>query len=277
MYFCALIGFWEMKKFQDKIVCITGASSGIGEATAYRFAEEEARLLLIALEEDKLQEVKQKCLQLGSPDVEVYPYNLADLENLPVLMEQAWNRFGHIDVMYNNAGISQRTTVADTEISVIHKIMDIDYFAPIIIAKTLLPKMLENGGGQFAVTTSIAGCFGFPLRCAYSSAKHALYGFFESLHAEYYGQNVRVTLVCPGRVRTNISFYALDKGGKQHGKMDAGQANGITPEKAADKIVRAIYRRKREVLVGSTELLMAYIKRFFPGLCARIARKVSSM
>ena len=115
-----------MKKFKDKVVCITGASSGIGEATAYRFAEEGARLLLIALEEDKLQEVKQKCLQLGSPDVETYPYNLADLENLPALMEQAWNRFGHIDVMYNNAGISQRTTVADTEMSMIHKIININ-------------------------------------------------------------------------------------------------------------------------------------------------------
>ena len=99
-----------MKKFQDKVVCITGSSSGIGEATAYRFAEEGAKLLLIALEEDKLLEVKQKCLQLGAPDVEIFPYNLADLENLPALMEQAWNRFGHIDVMYNNAGISQRTT-----------------------------------------------------------------------------------------------------------------------------------------------------------------------
>lgn len=266
-----------MKKFKNKVVCITGASSGIGEATAYRFAQENAKLILIALEEDKLQEVKSRCLQLGAPEVETLPYNLSDLENLPALMEQAWQHFGHIDVMYNNAGISQRTNTMDTEISMIRKIMDIDYYAPVIIAKTLLPKMLENGGGQFAVTTSIAGCFGFPLRCAYSSAKHALYGFFESLHAEYYDQNVRVTLVCPGRVRTNISFYALDKGGKQHGKMDAGQANGITPEKAADKIVHAIYHRKREVLVGSTELLMAYIKRFFPGLCAILARKVRSM
>lgn len=266
-----------MKKFKDKVVCITGASSGIGEATAYRFAQENALLILVALEEDKLQEVKMRCLQLGSPDVETLPYNLADLSNLPALMEQAWQHFGRIDVMYNNAGISQRTTTIDTEISMIHKIMDIDFYAPVIIAKTLLPKMLERGCGQFAVTTSIAGCFGFPLRCAYSSAKHALYGFFESLHAEYYNQNVRVTLVCPGRVRTNISFYALDKGGKQHGKMDAGQANGITPEKAANKIVRAIYRHRREVMVGSTELLMAYIKRFFPWLCAVLARKVSSM
>ena len=179
--------------------------------------------------------------------------------------------------MYNNAGISQRTNTIDTEMSMIHKIMDVDYFAPVMITKALLPKMLEAGGGQFVVTTSIAGRFGFPLRCAYSSAKHALYGFFETVHAEYYDKNIRVTIVCPGRVQTNISFYALDKGGKQHGKMDAGQANGITPQKAADKIVNAIYRKKREVLVGSTELLMAHIKSLFPGLCARLARKVKSM
>lgn len=266
-----------MNKFQNKVVCITGASSGIGEATAYRMAEEGAKLILIALEADKLQEVREKCLSLGSPDVAVFPYNLADLENLPALMESAWQTFGRIDVMYNNAGISQRTTTIDTEMSMIHKIMDIDYYAPVIITKVLLPKMLEAGGGQFAVTTSIAGCFGFPLRCAYSSAKHALYGFFETVHAEYYNQNVRVTLVCPGRVQTNISFYALDKGGRQHGKMDAGQANGVTPQKAARQIVNAIYRRKREVRVGSTELLMAYIKRFFPGLCARIARNIKPM
>lgn len=266
-----------MGKFKEKVVCITGASSGIGEATAYRFAEENASLLLIALEEDKLLEVKQKCLNLGAPEVAIFPYNLADLEHLPALMEEAWSQFGRIDVMYNNAGISQRTTTVDTEMSMIHKIMDIDYFAPVIITKTLLPKMSEAGGGQFVVTTSIAGCFGFPLRCAYSSAKHALYGFFETVHAENYDQNVRVTIVCPGRVQTNISFYALDKGGKQHGKMDAGQANGITPQKAAKQIVNAVYKRKREIRVGSTELVMAYIKRFFPGLCAKLARKIKPM
>ncbi|MCR5114141.1 MAG: SDR family oxidoreductase [Bacteroidales bacterium] len=266
-----------MGKFKDKVVCITGASSGIGEATAYRFAEENAALLLIALEEDRLAEVSQKCRNIGAPEVATFPYDLSDLENLPDLMETAWDRFGRIDVMYNNAGISQRTTTVDTDMSMFRKIIDIDFYAPVIITKTLLPKMLESGGGQFVVTTSIAGCFGFPLRCAYSSAKHALYGFFETVHAENYAQNVRVTLVCPGRVRTNISLYALDKGGKRHGKMDAGQAGGITPEKAAKQIVRAVYKRKREIRVGSTELLMAYIKRFFPGLCAKIARKIKPM
>ena len=160
---------------------------------------------------------------------------------------------------------------------VIRKVMDIDYYAPVILTKNILPRMIERGGGQLVVTTSIAGRFGFPLRCAYSSAKHALYGFFETVQAETYDQNIRVTIVCPGRVQTNISKYALEKDGKQHGKMDAGQAGGVTPQQAADKIVKAVYKKKREVLVGRKELLMVYIKRFFPGLCAKIARSINPM
>ena len=143
------------------------------------------------------------------------------------------------------------------------------------IAKAILPKMTEAGGGHIAVTTSIAGRFGFPLRCGYSSAKFALYGFFETLQAECFSKGIKVTLVCPGRVKTNISFYALDKGGKQHGKLDPGQAGGLDANKAARKIVRAIDRGRREVLVGRKELIMVYIKRFFPGLCARLARRIN--
>lgn len=264
-------------KFYNKIVWITGASSGIGEATAYRMARENATLILTALEHDLLEKVAEKCKELGAPDARALPFDLSQTEQLPHLAEEAIRLFGRVDVLYNNAGISQRATVLDTEMPVIRKVMEIDYFAPVILTKAVLPKMVENVGGQLVVTTSIAGRFGFPLRCAYSSAKHALYGFFETVHAENYDKNIRVTIVCPGRVRTNISFYALEKDGRQHGKMDAGQAKGITPEKAAEIIVRAIYRKKREVLVGSTELVMARIKQFFPGLCARLARKIKSM
>ena len=160
---------------------------------------------------------------------------------------------------------------------VIRKVMDIDYYAPVILTKNILPRMIARGGGQLLVTTSIAGLFGFPMRCAYSSAKHALYGFFETIQAEYYNDNIRVTIICPGRVQTNISLYALEKDGKRHGKMDAGQAGGCTPQEAAKKIFRAASRQKREILVGRKELLMAYFKRFTPGLCAKLARKVKSM
>lgn len=266
-----------MKKFENKVVWITGASSGIGEATAYRFAEEGARLIVTALEADLLEQVVERCKAKGAPDAWALPYDLSQLDGLDNLASQAWEHFGSIDVFYNNAGISQRGTTVETEMRVIRKVMDIDYYAPVILTKNILPRMLARGGGQLVVTTSIAGRFGFPLRCAYSSAKHALYGFFETVQAEYYKDNIRVTIVCPGRVQTKISMYALEKDGRQHGKMDAGQAAGVTPQQAANKIVRAVYHKRREVLVGKKELLMAYIKQYCPGLAAKLARNIKSM
>ncbi len=262
------------KRFDNQVVWITGASSGIGEACAYRFAQEGARLVLTALDGPELPAVVQRCKQLGAPDVVALPADLGALEQLEELADKAWNAFGQIDVFYNNAGISQRGTTVETEMKVIRKVMDIDYFAPVILTKSILPRMLQRGSGQLAVTTSINGCFGFPMRCAYSSAKHALYGFFETIAAEYYDQNICVTIVCPGRVQTNISLNALEKDGTRHNKMDAGQAGGCTSEQAGKKIVNAIARKKREVLVGRYELLMVYIKRFFPGLCARLSRTI---
>ena len=258
-------------------VWITGASSGIGEACAYRWAEGGARLIITAPTAEELEPVAARCREIGSPDVAVLPYDLSNPDGIPALAQAAWEAFGVIDTTYLNAGISQRTNVEDTSMEMLRTIMEIDYFAPAAIAKELLPRMVAKGGGHIAVTTSIAGRFGFRLRCGYCSAKAALYGFFETVQAEYYDKGIRVTIVCPGRVRTNISLRALDKGGKPHGKMDPGQAGGITVDKAARIIVNAVRKGRREVLVGSKELLMVYVKRFFPGLCARLARKLKPM
>lgn len=255
-------------------VWITGASSGIGEACARRYAAEGARLVLTSSSAARLEPVAQACRAAGAAGVVVLPYDLSRPEGIPELVRAAWAAFDGLDVMYCNAGISQRTTVEDTSPEMLRKIMEINYFSPVSMAQAVLPLMLERGGGHIAVTTSIAGRFGFPLRSAYSSSKFALYGFFETLQAEYYDRGIRVTLVCPGRVRTNISLYALDKGGKPHGQMDPGQAGGISPERAARRIVKAIRRGRREVLVGAGELVMVWIKRFFPGLCARLARRI---
>ena len=260
----------------NKTIWITGASSGIGEACAYLFAKENANLILTALEPDILQKVQAKCISLGGK-CEILPYDLSDIEGIPELVAKALAFFGKVDILYNNAGISQRGLTGDTSFDVDKKIMNVNFFAPVRITKLLLPEMLKNGGGTIAVTTSISGRFGFPLRSAYCSSKHALYGFFETLHAEYYDKNMRVVLVCPGRVQTNISFYALEHDGKQHAKLDAGQAGGITVDKAAQKIVRAIKKQKQEVLVGSKELLMVYIKRFLPNLSRKLVRKIKSM
>ena len=257
-----------------RTVWITGASSGIGEACSYRYAEAGERLVLTSSSRDRLEPVAARCRELGAPEVLVLPCDLGDPEGIDDAVRTAWEAFGGIDIAFLNAGISQRTTVEDTSMEMVRKIMEIDYFAPVAIAKGLLPLMCAAGGGHIAVTTSIAGRFGFPLRCGYSSAKFALYGFFETLQAEYYSKGIRVTIVCPGRVKTNISYYALDKGGRQHGRLDPGQAGGLGADKAARKIVRAIDRSRREVLVGRGELAMVYVKRFFPGLCARLSRRI---
>jgi short-subunit dehydrogenase len=261
------------KESQPQRVWITGASSGIGEACAYRYAARKATLILTSSSQQKLEPVAEKCRALGA-DVTLLPYDLRQLDGIAALVQEAWQWHGGIDILFCNAGVSQRTNIEDTSMEVFHTLMDLNFFAPVEMAKAILPLMLANGGGHIAVTTSIAGRFGFPLRCGYSASKHALYGFFETLQAEYTDKGIRTTIVCPGRVRTDISLNSLDKNGQRRGVMDPGQANGLSAEAAAKKIVRAIDKGKLEVLVGGKELVMVYIKRFFPGLCARLARKI---
>ena len=259
----------------NKTIWITGASSGIGEASAYQFAKEKANLILTATREDKLKEVQQECISLGA-QCKILPYDLSDLENIDELTDKAISAFGNIDIAFLNAGISQRSKTLDTSFTVDEKIMAVNFFAPVKITKRLLPKMIENVGGTIAVTSSISGKFGFPLRSAYASSKFAVYGFFETVHAEYYNDNIRVVMVCPGRINTNISYNALEADGTKHAKMDSGQQGGMSAQKAAIKIVRAINNRKPEVLVGGKEIIMVYIKRFFPALARKLVRKVSA-
>lgn len=258
-------------------VWITGASSGIGLACALDYASQGAGLVLTSSSAERLSEAAARCREAGASSVHVLPYDFNDSGMIPSLVEKAWTLTGGIDLVMLNAGISQRTSVEDTSMDMIRKIMQVNYFAPVEIAKEILPLMKARGYGKIAVTTSIAGRFGFPLRCGYSSSKFALYGFFETLQAECHKDGIQVTIICPGRVCTNISRYALDKGGKPHGKLDPGQASGMSAEEAAKIIIPAIGKGKREVLVGRKELLMVYVKRFFPGLCAILSRKIKPM
>jgi len=257
----------------NKTIWITGASSGIGEACAYLFAKEKAYLILTATRFERLAEVQKECIRLGA-QCEILPYDLSDLMHIDELADKAVAIFGKIDIAFLNAGISQRSTTLETSSEVDRKIMDVNFFAPVKISKSLLPGMIAQGGGTIAVTSSIAGKFGFPLRSAYASSKFALYGFFETVQAEYYSNNIRVVMVCPGRVKTNISFNALEADGSKHGRMDEGQQKGITAEKAARKIVRAINKQTPEILVGGPEVLMVHIKRFFPSFSRRLVRRI---
>lgn len=255
-------------------IWITGASSGIGEACARLYARRGYSLVLTSSSREKLEAVASECLKSGASGAVVLPYDFTENSGIDELARKAWSAARGIDILFLNAGISQRTSVEDTSMEMIRKVFEVDYFAPVAIAKAVLPMMVVSGGGSIVVTTSIAGRFGFPLRCGYSSAKHALYGFFETLRAEYLTKGIKVTIVCPGRVCTGISLRALDCGGVPHGQMDPGQERGISPQKAAKRIIEAVDAGRLEVLVGGKELLMVHIKRFLPGLCAGLAAKI---
>jgi short-subunit dehydrogenase len=183
---------------------------------------------------------------------------------------------GKIDYLINIGGISQRARIDETPLWLDRKIFEINYFGTIALTKAVLPYMINQKSGHIAATSSISGRFGFPLRAAYSASKQALHGFFETLYLENKPNNIRTSVIIPGRVRTNISFHALDQQGKEQGKMDDALNKGISPEKAARIIIRGIKRNKHEILVGSTELIMLYIRRIWPWLFFRIGDRVKS-
>jgi dehydrogenase/reductase SDR family protein 7B len=261
--------------FTSKIVWITGASSGIGEALASAFVNRGAKIIISSPEVDKLKELGDGFNALHPESTLVVPIDFLKSDEIPEIVEKVIKQTGRIDILINNAGISQRSFAVETPVEVDRKVFEINYFGTIILTKSVLPYMIKNGGGTIAVTSSIAGKFGFPLRSAYSASKHALHGFFETIRLENKKENINVTIVCPGRIRTNISFNALTSEGTPYGVMDSGQAKGMPVKKCARKIIKAIYKNKREVYIGGSEILMVSLRKYFPRLFYLISSKIS--
>jgi dehydrogenase/reductase SDR family protein 7B len=261
--------------FSGKTAWITGASSGIGEALVYEFVRRGATVVISSNDIPELERVRTACND-RSPKVICVPFDLSDTSGIENLVEQQLKTLGKIDYLLNIGGISQRGIISETPMWIERKIFEINYFGTIALTKAILPYMIRQKSGHIVATSSISGRFGFPLRSAYSASKQALHGFFETLYLENKKYNIRTSVLIPGRVKTNISFHALDSEGKEHGKLDEGQAKGISPEKAARKIIRGIRKNKREILVGSTELILLYIRRICPWLFFRVADKIKS-
>jgi dehydrogenase/reductase SDR family member 7B len=264
-----------MDYFNGKVVWITGASSGIGEALVYAFVKRGANVIASSNQPEELQRVKNNCLD-KSENVTCVPFDLSDMSDIKIIVDDQMKRSERIDYLLNIGGISQRATIEETPLWLDRKIMEINYFGTIALTKAILPYMIKQKSGHILATSSISGRFGFPLRSAYSASKQALHGFFETLHIENQKNNVKATVIIPGRVRTKISMHALTPDGKEHGKMDEGLDKGITPEKAAETIIRGMIRNKREILVGGGELIMLHIRRYLPFLFFRLAGKIKS-
>jgi short-subunit dehydrogenase len=254
--------------FQQNKIWITGASSGIGETLAHAFHKAGAKLILSARREEELKRIQGQCG--GESCTRILPLDLAQAGELSGKAQVALGMFGGIDILVQNAGITQRSLVKDTDPSVYRTLMEINYFAPVALTKAVLPSMLEKKSGHVVVISSLVGKFGTPLRSGYAASKHALHGFFDSLRAEVGQQGIKVTLVCPGFIRTDISLHALVGDGGKHGKMDKGQAQGMPAEQCAVEILRGVAAHKQEIYVGGRDKYLVYVKRFFPRIFSRM-------
>ena len=260
--------------FQNKVIWITGASSGIGKALALELSNLDALLIISARNKAALETVKKSCK--NPSNVSVLPLDLEEHSSFIKITATAIQIFGRIDILVNNGGISQRSLAKETHISVDKKIMEVNYTGTVALTKTILPHFIKNNKGQFVVTTSMVGLIGTPLRSSYAASKHALHGFFDSLRAEVYDNNIVVTLICPGFVSTHISMNALTGDGTSQQKMDTATANGILPKRFAKLMAKAIYNKKEEVYIaGFKEKLGVYVKRWFPRVFSVMIRKLS--
>lgn len=259
--------------YKNKVIWITGASSGIGEAVAYELAKQQAILILSSRKRTALEKVQKHCQQYTA-NVYVEPLDLEQHEQLPVIVQKVIQQHGKLDVLINNGGISQRSLAKDTIFDVDRRLMDINYLGSIALTKAVLPTFLKQQSGQIVPVTSLTGVFGTPYRSSYAATKHALHGFFESLRAELVDDNIGVTIISPGFVKTQVSINAFVGDGSSQGSMDYRQNSGMDATTFAKKMVKAMTKKKKVAYIGKKEVLMVYIKRYLPWLFYKIITKV---
>jgi len=260
--------------FQNKVIWITGASSGIGEELAIQLARAGAKLILSSRNEEKLHDIQEKLENHNQHCV--VPLDLANLSNLSEITAELLEIYERIDILINNGGVSQRASANDTTMEVNRQLMEVNFFGNIALAKAVLPIFRAQGAGQFLVVSSIAGKFGFHLRSIYSASKTALVGYYESLAMEEAANGICVTIAFPGKINTPISQSALTAQGTAHGQMDRNQSSGMAVCECVAQMLSALEKKKREVLIGRKELLAVYLKRFLPKLFWRIIPKQSA-
>lgn len=240
--------------FNRKIVWVTGASSGIGEALAKGLAARGAKVILSGRRVEALERVAEGL----STETLVLPFEATDYEALPAVVAKAEQWRGGVDLLINNAGVSQRSLALDTTFDVYRTLMEVDFFAPLRLTQLVLPAMVERKSGAIAIVSSVAGKVGAPIRTGYCAAKHAVVGYFEALRAEVeiaYG--IRVHVILPGSVKTGVSVNSLTGDGSRRGKNDVNIENGMDPNHAAQIMLNGIASGARDIPVAEGMELMA--------------------
>ena len=249
----------NLMKNTNKIVWITGASSGIGAELAKIYSHRGIKLILSSRNVSALERVKSECYY--PENIKILPIDLNDFYAAPALVKKAYNIFGRIDILINNAGVSQRSLIVDTQFDVLKKLIEINYLGTVALSRALLPFFLKQGFGHYVVVSSVMGKYGSPFRSGYSAAKHALHGFFDVMRMEHQKDNINVTIICPGFVRTPIAMNSLKGDGSVLGVDDLATRKGLKVEDFARKMIRSVDKKKWEVQFGKKELLGVYLKR----------------
>ena len=263
-----------MSYFKGKTVIVTGASSGIGEATAKEFLLQGAKVILVARSESKMQ---HSFKSFNKDSYSIYPFDLTNLNDIDTFVKMLIKKEGPIDILFNNAGVSQFGYFEESDLSVLDKIMDLDFFSVVQFTKSILPHLIDKKSGQIVTNTSVAGLVGSRSRSFYSSAKFALHGFFDSVRSEIIEHNVHVTLIAPGRVATDVGKNALTANGEPYGRNDRGHNKGLTSTQAARRILSAIKSKKREAVIAKWNdiaWLAVYIRKLAPRLYFFLARRI---
>jgi short-subunit dehydrogenase len=258
-----------MPYFDNKVVWITGASSGIGEALAYTFGKHKVKLILSARREGELERVKRNC-GLPEDDVMLLPLDVSEYHEMEAAALKVYEKYGQVDILVNNAGLSHWSKIKDLNFDVIRIIMLVNFMGAVALTKAVLPDMLMRKKGNVVVVSSILGHITTPKQAAYVASKHALQGFFDTLRAEVSGNGIKVLLVCPGFVRTNVAKNSLNKEGVPINKDNELIAHGLDPLYVSERILDAIRKDKEQIIVaGFKEKAAVVIKRFAPGLFSK--------
>lgn len=257
--------------FNNKVIWITGASSGIGKALAIELSKNDCKLILSSRRKTELENVKALCY--NPVNVAVITLDLKNVNAMKLIIKEAIAAFGKVDILINNGGISQRSPIIETSIDVDRKLMEIDYIGTVALSKAILPHFVENQTGHYVVVSSLMGKFSSSYRSAYCGAKHALHGFFDAMRLEHCKDNVKVTMICPGFVNTNVAINALTADGSQQGYQDDMTQKGLDVDVFAKKMIRAIRKEKFEAYIGKFEKFGVYVKRLSPRLIHKLVMR----
>lgn len=246
----------------NKVVVVTGASSGIGRASALEFARNGYSVVLFARQADKLREVEEEITGFGGLAVSVSG-DVSREDDCIRMIESAIGRFGRIDVLINNAGLSMRALFEQVDLEVIRRLMDVNFWGTVYCTKYALPHLLKSRGSVVGVS-SIAGKVGLPGRSGYSASKFAMEGFLETLRTENLRKGLHVLVACPGFTASNIRKSSLTTDGSAQGESPRNESKMMTSEEVAGHIYHAVLKRKRDLVLTGNGRLTVFLSRFFP-------------